>query len=1750
MKKRIAISVTFTLSCILMFSSVPLSSVKRDSRRVVPEPPVAKTMPLRIKPQDSNAKPQSTTEVVGQTSTLLRDGSLLIIGGQGADGVRAIIELKEPRQGEVIRPVASLHQARAWHSATILPDGRVLVVGGVGASGQPVSSAEIFDPETKTVDLLPASGFTPRANHTATLLMNGDLLIAGGTSGNGRLSSSAEVWSFKTNSITRLTSTLSVARQKHRATLLRDGNVLLEAGVDERGNDLAANELYNTESRDFNPTSLTSSQGDGAAPFVSMSTPRDGETDVAVDSFVALLFSKPLRVETVNNQSVKLAGTKGTIDARIIPAEMGRLAFIKPNGLLVAGATYTLTIAGASDGTTQLAGSSVTFTTKGTTEEKQPPAAPLDPEWTPSADNLHGNWKGNFERSPAQDLAPLQAAPGETALAGQVLTLRGQPLADVTLRIGNESTKTDSSGRFLLTSLNSGHQVLIIDGRSASNGGKVYGTFRAGVEITAKKTSVLPFTIWMPRLDMAHAVKITSPNTTEVVITNPRIPGLELHLPPGTLIRDLDGNPVTEISITPVPTDRPPFPLPPGFNVPVFASIQPGGAQVIPPRARLIYPNYTNERPGAAINFWNYDPEGKGWYVYGQGKVSADGRQIIPDPGVVIYEFTGIMISSGGSPPGTGPENGDDADKDGEPVDLSTGLFVFNKTDLALPDTLPISISRTYRPQDNVSRAFGIGSTHAYEMFLWSINNYQETDLILPDGGRIHYVRISPGTSWGDAIYENTTTPGVFHKSRISWNGSGWDLKLKDGSVYVFPEFQPLQSIRDRYGNRLTITRSNGAITQITSPNGRWVQFTYDGSSRITQVKDNIGRTVNYVYDASGRLWKVTDPKNGVTEYTYDTSNRMRTIKDARQIVYLTNEYDANGRVFRQTQADTSTFQFTYTTDAGGKITQTDVTDPRGKIRRVTFNASGYTSTDTAAFGLPEQQTTTYVRDPATNKILSIIDPAGRKTNYGYDASGNLTSITRLADTPAASTVQLTYESTFNQLTSVTDPLNHTTGFGYDSRGSLTSITDPLNHQTTVEYNQTGQIISVTDPLQHSFQFFYNGGDVVEVRDALGRSATRFVDSAGRVLRVTNANGQSTKFEYDALNLLTKIIDPMTGTTVLDYDPNGNLLSVTDANNHVTSYVYDNMDRLLSRTDPIQGTTSTETYQYDLAGNVDKITSRKGQVTRYQYDGLNRMIFAGFGAVGTPPTATYDSTINYSYDAANRLLQAVDSLSGTITRTYNDQTATITEATPQGSVTYKFDAVARRTQMTVAGQQPVNYSYDAANRLIAVTQGSANVGFAYDNANRRVSLTLPNGTSMEYGYDNASQLTSITYKNGANVIGDLTYEYDRAGRRIRMGGSFSRTGLSPSFTSAAHNAANRLVQRDASVLTYDANGNLTSDGSKTYTWNSRNQLVAISGAATASFQYDALGRRTSKTVGGTSTSFLYDGDNVVQEQSAQAGNANMLTGGIDEIFTRTESSGTYSLFSDALRSTLSLTDSSAIPQSEYSYSAFGATSSTGAAGSNTSQYTGRENDGTGLYYYRSRYYSPGLQRFISEDRIGFRGGDFNLYAYVRNSPLNFRDPLGKQTAQVGVNVGITVGPAAGTATAGIAIDASGNVGLYYEYGGGAGAGGEVSGGVVVHGSNAYDIFDLQGPFDNLSVGAGEGVGASIDGFTGDSSHGRVIGGGVTGGAGLGVGGSVTRTTTVIPFSINIPKQVCRFVRDVKNFADGIERGVCKLYGGC
>jgi RHS repeat-associated protein len=129
--------------------------------------------------------------------------------------------------------------------------------------------------------------------------------------------------------------------------------------------------------------------------------------------------------------------------------------------------------------------------------------------------------------------------------------------------------------------------------------------------------------------------------------------------------------------------------------------------------------------------------------------------------------------------------------------------------------------------------------------------------------------------------------------------------------------------------------------------------------------------------------------------------------------------------------------------------------------------------------------------------------------------------------------------------------------------------------------------------------------------------------------------------------------------------------------------------------------------------------------------------------------------------------------------------------------------------------------------------------------------------------------------------------------------------------------------------------------------------------------------------------------------------ANLLTGlNIDEFFTRTASGTTSTLLSDALGSTVGLVGSSGSIATSYTYQPFGATTTGGTGNSNPYQFTGRENDGTGLYFYRARYYSQGFGRFVSQDLRGFGGGGSNLYGYVFENPMSATDPSGLKCATV------------------------------------------------------------------------------------------------------------------------------------------------------
>ena len=178
-----------------------------------------------------------------------------------------------------------------------------------------------------------------------------------------------------------------------------------------------------------------------------------------------------------------------------------------------------------------------------------------------------------------------------------------------------------------------------------------------------------------------------------------------------------------------------------------------------------------------------------------------------------------------------------------------------------------------------------------------------------------------------------------------------------------------------------------------------------------------------------------------------------------------------------------------------------------------------------------------------------------------------------------------------------------------------------------------------------------------------------FTDAAGRSTAVTKPGGTVWRTEFDVMDRPIRVIDPLQGETLLTYDANGNGLSLTDARGGVTSSTYDASDRRVTETDPLIHTQSTT---YDLGGHVLSITDRNGQVTRFEYDALGRRVLAGFGAVGTPPSVTYQSTINYVYDAGNRLIQVVDSVSGTTTMEHDGLDRLLSQVSPQGAVTMTY----------------------------------------------------------------------------------------------------------------------------------------------------------------------------------------------------------------------------------------------------------------------------------------------------------------------------------------------------------------------------------------------------------------------------------------------------------------------------------------------
>ncbi|MHA3701281.1 RHS repeat-associated core domain-containing protein [Jatrophihabitans sp. YIM 134969] len=1325
-----------------------------------------------------------------------------------------------------------------------------------------------------------------------------------------------------------------------------------------------------------------------------------------------------------------------------------------------------------------------------------------------------------------------QAAPGVTALSGRVLDSAGRPLPGVVVTVstgwsavGTHAT-TDDHGWFLATNLSAGLRQLTVDG-TAVPGGPDYGTYVEPVSLASGVTSVLPWTTYLTPIDHAHDVDLTSPLARDVVVTNPALPGLELRLPAGAVVRDAAGRPVRRISLTPLDPARTPTPLRPGSIAPYF-SLQPSGATISGGGAELRYPNTTGKAAGQRVTYliqsadWSSDT-GSG-YRRGTATISPDGRQVIPDPDTrltIVMPNSYVLVNA----PGKGPAAGSGC-QCGDPVDVGTGLFVDTRTDLMEDGAGGTEVTRVYRQSDNVIRNFGIGGSDAYNLYIAS-DVTSGFDLVLPDGGRVVY-----RPTGQNSIFAPINTPTAFAGSSLAQNGAaGSVITLRDGSTLRFGDPDYLTGFSDRYGNSTTINRhdegpqNTGDITTVTTSAGHWQRYTYapcrqtDQALCVSAVTDDAGRTVRYAYDKYARLRTVTDAAGRVTTNTWAActsdltcTELLSTTDPMGHVTSVT--YGSTGTVATQTQADGGVWKYKYTMK-NGAISSAVVTDPDGVQSTITINSKGYSSGSVLAPGTAGSQTTARTFAPNSNLVASETDALGNVTRYAYNAKGLTTSVIQLASSAHPVTTTLTYDS-FSRVTSVTDAAGAVTRVVWDDKRRTVTTTDATGRTRKVRLDRGGRPVSAVDALGNTSYYSWIGDDLVAYAAPDGGVTSYFTDAAGNLVESTAPDGSTLDYTYDAVGNQLTAASALGPVATMTWDADDRLVSLADGAGNTTRYAYDAMDDITSRTDPLGHTATTV---FDRAGRVTATTDRVGNRTTYSYNAVGRVSQVNYGVTATAAART----VGLSYDALNRLTGIADSVSGSYSYSYDGLGNRTASTSPTGNIAYSYDAASRPSTVSVEGGTPIAYAYDPAGRLTTVTRGAATASLTYDAVGRLATTTSPNGMVATDTYDAASRVTRLAYRLGGSDLGDLRYGYDVNGRISAEGGTMSSAQLPRAVGASTYDAGNDLLTSDGTAYTYDANGSLLTDGSSTYGWDARNDLTSVIGAAgTRTLSYDPAGRLTGTTASGVTTANLYAPDGSLLRQLTGGASTDYLSLGGRHTVQVTTAAGAEYPVQDIRRSTVAVFSGTGTASSETSgFDPAGRRTTTGttadAEGFATSTTVSDDVDQLGV-----RAYSPDTGRFLSQDPLGFAGGSTNLTQYAAGDPIDVVDPsglFGLLGAAIGAVAGGVIG--GGWAAGKYLFDvARGKKSFNKRDLLGKTVGGLVSGAVT----GACDGFS-----DGVAAGACAVAGGALGAAAGDLTEGAITGdlpsgselgadmvsGAVSGGIGIGVGKLVPD-----PFPIN------------------------------
>ena len=769
-----------------------------------------------------------------------------------------------------------------------------------------------------------------------------------------------------------------------------------------------------------------------------------------------------------------------------------------------------------------------------------------------------------------------------------------------------------------------------------------------------------------------------------------------------------------------------------------------------------------------------------------------------------------------------------------------------------------------------------------------------------------------------------------------------------------------LRRVEDRFGSALKVWDALGTISRAS--------YAADGLPTWTEGKIPDSSRIHYTYDSQRRLARVF---------------RLRTAGDTVRIDSLV--YDGSHRVIR-------------------RVT------PLGQAEKFTYNGVG--------------------------DVIEFVTTSNDTTKYQYHADGLVDKVNAPGQT---GWTIYTYETTWKNLYELTKPGGTvlTQNF-YDAYGRISDarrkvtvrVLDPEYilpdtmqwRRTRTWYTALNQVDSVrlertnscaapcyTPP---SWPLPVDTARWVQVRfayDRLGRDTTRI-----------NTRGYRTRSAYDGLGRLRQhwpFADSVATVDSFRYDIAGNI-----------RYGWTRRGHLIERTYDIRGRDSTMvvpgvgTYRYTYAGPLDQLTRAWVDGFVDSIGGVNPEARWGFSQAGFLLADTMQGTrvTSGKHDRYGRDTSLVDP-TGTWRLRYDGVRGLLDSViTPFGdTLSWATDSRWRRLGPYIQndGDSTVDYegvpAWDNLGKLISIvaSQDTVTVGrWDVDTVNPDIHLLPlwtetrgPGGATVNMqdtlSHDGWGRVTGVSYLKNGTSFATATYSYDRD------------VNIRPSSETRVYDlASTRLTSRGTDTFSYDRSGNLVSrtagGATWTYGYDALDRLVSVrqNGSLVARYAYDVLGRRIVKRVyAGAGTGYmrmLYRNGEVIAEADSAGSLTFAYTRGLgtDELVAiRRYSDGTnYHAVLDALGSTRGVTRRDGAWLASWRYTIYGAVIDSAGVAPFALRYrwTGREYDAeTGFYYFRSRYYDPGGQRFIQEDPIGYAGG-LNLYAYGDGNPTNGRDPDG------------------------------------------------------------------------------------------------------------------------------------------------------------